>query len=175
MKYTQESIAFNDDDLEGITYPYDYALIVTAQINGFIVKRVLVDQGSGAKVMYLDLFEGLGLKKEDLSKHDTPLVRFDGRMVILEGQILLPVNMEGKEVMMTFIMVDSFSPYMAILGRSWIHAMGAVLSTLHVKVKFHTDHGIATLRGSQQVARQYLVVFVNWEIKQKEPTEEVPL
>ena len=46
--------------------------------------------------------------------------------------------MEGKEVMMTFIVVNSFFPYTTILGRSWIHAMGAVLSILHVKVKFRT-------------------------------------
>ena len=59
-------------------------------------------------------------------------------MVIPEGQILLPVNMEGKEVMVTFIVVTSFSPYTMILGRPWIHAMGAVLSTLYMKVKFRT-------------------------------------
>ena len=58
--------------------------MVKAQINGFIVKRVLIDQGSGAEVMYPDLFRGLGLKNEDLSKYDLPLVGFDGRMVILE-------------------------------------------------------------------------------------------
>ena len=37
-----------------------------ARINGFIVKRVMVNQGSGADVMYPDLFKGLGLKNEDL-------------------------------------------------------------------------------------------------------------
>ena len=60
----------------------DDALVVTARINGFIVKRVLIDQGSDADVMYLDLFRGLGLKNEDLSKYDTLLVGFDGQMVI---------------------------------------------------------------------------------------------
>ena len=64
---------------------------------------------------------------------------FDGRMVIPTRQISLLVNMEGKEVIVTFIVVASFSPYIAILGRPWIHAMGAVFSTLHVKVKFHTE------------------------------------
>ena len=97
---------------------------------------MLIDQGSGVEVMYLDLFKGLGLKNENLTKYDTPLMGFDGCMVIPEGQILLPVNMEGKEVMVTFIVVASFSLYIAILGRPWIHAMGAVPSTLHVKVKF---------------------------------------
>ena len=61
--------------------------------------------------------------------------------------------MEGKEVMVTFIVVNSFSPYTAILGRPWIHAMRAIPSTLHVKVKLQTEHGIATVRGNQQVAR----------------------
>ena len=82
-------------------------------------------------------------------------------MVVLKGQISLPVNMEGKEVMINFIVVNSFSPYTAILGRPWIHAMGAVPSTLHVKVKFHTEHGIATVRGNQQMARQCLVAAIN--------------
>jgi len=116
-------------------------------------------------VMYPNLFKGLGLKNEDLSKYDKPLMGFDGQMVILEGQISLPINMEGKEVMVTFIVVASFSPYMAILGRSWIHAMGAILSTLHVKVKFRTEQGIAIVRGNQQVARQCLVAAVDQGIK----------
>ena len=90
LKFTREPIAFNDDDLEGTIQPHDDALVVTTRINGFTVKRVLVDQGSGAKVMYPDLFRGLGLKKEDLSKYDTPLVRFDGQMVIPKKENFAP-------------------------------------------------------------------------------------
>ena len=96
-------------------------------------------------------------------------------MVIPEGQISLLVNMEDKEVMMTFIVVVSYSPYTTILGRPWIHVMGAIPSTLYVKVKFRTKQGIVIVRGNQQVAGQCLVTAVNREIKQKEPTEEVPL
>ena len=73
--------------------------------------------------------------------------------------------MEGKEMMVAFIVVISFSPYMVILGRPWIYAMGAVSSTLHVKVKFPTEQGIAVVRGSQQVARQCLVAAVDWKNK----------
>ena len=66
-------------------------------------------------MMYPDLFRGLGLKNEDLSKYDTPLVGFNGQMVIPKVQISLPINMEGKEVMVTFIVITSFSPYTEIL------------------------------------------------------------
>ena len=85
LKYTREPIAFNDDDLEGTIQPHDDALVVTARINDFIVKRVLIDQRSGAEVMYPNLFKGLSLKNEDLSKYDTPLMGLDGRIVIPEG------------------------------------------------------------------------------------------
>ena len=74
LKYTREPIAFNDDDLVGTIQPHDDALVVTARINDFIVKRVLIDQRSGAEVMYPNLFKGLSLKNEDLSKYDTPLM-----------------------------------------------------------------------------------------------------
>ena len=46
--------------------------------------------------MYPDLFKGLGLKAEDFSKYDTPLVGFDCQMVVPEGHISLPVNTGGK-------------------------------------------------------------------------------
>ena len=107
-----------------------------------------------------------------------PLVEFDGRVVIPLGQISLPVNMEGKEVVVTFRVVASFSPYTVILGRLWIHAIGAVPSTLHMKVKFRTEQGVAVVKGSQQVARQCLFAPVNWNNEradQEETTKEATL
>ena len=166
------SISFGEDDFEGTVQPHNDALVVTARIGRFLVKRVMIDQGSGVDVMYPDLFERLGLKTQDLAKYDTPLVSFDGRVVIPEGQISLPVDMGGKGVVVTFIVVRSFAPYTAILGRPWIHAMGAVPSTLHVKVKFPTENGVAVVRENQQVARQCLVAAVRWEKEQLGQAEE---
>ena len=86
--------------------------------------------------------------------------------------------MEGKEVTVAFIVVTSFSPYTAILGRSWIYTMGVVPSTLHVKVKFRIEQGIVVVRGSQQVAKQCLEATVDWkhkQAKQKDTTEEATL
>ena len=108
MKVGRLTISFGEEDLEGTIQPHDDALVVTARISEFLVKRVMIDQGSGADVMYPDLFEGLELKNQDLVKYDTPLVSFNEKVVIPKGQISLSVNMEGKEVMVTFIVVRSF-------------------------------------------------------------------
>ena len=152
--------------------------MIAAWIGRFLVKRVMIDQGSGVDVMYLDLFKGLGLKNQDLTKYNSLLVSFDGRVVIPQGQISLPVSMEGKEVIVTFIMVNSFSPYMTFLGWPWIHAMGAISSTLHMKVKFCTEQGVATVKGNEKVARQCLIATAHWideQAKHKEIAEDAPL
>ena len=62
MKVSWCVISFDEEDLKGTIHPHDDALVVTARISGFVVKRVMIDQGSRADVMYLDLFEGLRLK-----------------------------------------------------------------------------------------------------------------
>ena len=54
---------------------------------------------------------------------------------------------ERKEVMVNFIVVNILSPYTTILSRPWIHAMGAMASMLHIKIKFLTEDGIAIVRG----------------------------
>ena len=51
MKFAREPISFDNDDLEGTIQPHDDALVVMARINGLLVKRVMIDQGSGADVM----------------------------------------------------------------------------------------------------------------------------
>ena len=90
MRFTREPLAFDNNDLEGTIQPHDDALVVMAQIKGFIVKRLMIDQENGVDVMYPDLFKGLELKNEDLSKYDTPLVGFDGRVVIPQGKSPFP-------------------------------------------------------------------------------------
>ena len=41
--------------------------------------------------------------------------------------------------------------------------MRAVLSTLHVKIKFPIEPGVIVIKGDQQAARQCLTAVVNWK------------
>ena len=82
-----------------------------------MVKWVLIDQGNGTKIIYPNLYKGLGLKPKDLMKYDTPLVGFVGKVVIPKRKIPLPVMTERKEVMVNFIVVNAFSLYTTILGQ----------------------------------------------------------
>ncbi|XP_075645559.1 uncharacterized protein LOC142616630 [Castanea sativa] len=130
-------LGFSDEDKIGTIRPHADALVVTLRIGGYEVRRVMVDQGSGADIMYPDLFRGLNLKLEDLTTYDSPLISFEGKVVIPKGQIRLLVQSGPEVVDVDFIVVDAYSPYTTIFTRPWLHALGAVSSTLHVKVKFH--------------------------------------
>ena len=109
-------LGFSDEDKVGTIQPHDDALVVTLRIGRYDVRRVMVDQGSAADIMYPDLYKGLGLKSKPLTTYSSPLVSFEGRMVIPKGQIRLPVQAGTDVVKVDFIVVDVFSPYTAIMG-----------------------------------------------------------
>ena len=59
-------LSFPEEDKVGTTQPHNDALLITLRIGGYDVKRVMVNGGNAAKIMYPDLFKGLKLKSEDL-------------------------------------------------------------------------------------------------------------
>ena len=67
--------------------------------------------------MYPDLYKGLKLKPEDLMPYNSPLMSFDGKLVIPKGMIRLPIQTGPKIVEVNFIVVDTYSPYTAIIGK----------------------------------------------------------
>ena len=87
----QPALSFSNEDKIGTIQPHDDALVVTLKIEGYDVKRVIVDYGSDAEIMYLDLYNVLNLRPEDLTAYNSHLVSFDWKFVISRGQIRLPV------------------------------------------------------------------------------------
>ena len=110
--------------------------------------------------MYLDLYKGLNLKPKDLIAYDSPLVSFKGNTVTPRGQIKLPIQIGSDVVEVDFIVVDAYSPYTAIMARPWLHALDAVSSTLHQKVKYPSNGQVKEIVGNQSMARQCMVAAI---------------
>ena len=153
-------MGFSDEDKIGTIQPHDDALVIILRIGGYNVKRVIVDQGSAVEIMYLDLFKGLNLRAEDLTPYDSPLVSFEGKVIIPKGQIKLPVQTGSEMVEVDFIVVDAYSPYTAIVVRPWLHTLGAVSSTLHQKIKYPSGGKIEEILGDQTMMRQCMVAAI---------------
>ncbi|KAL2474432.1 Integrase catalytic domain-containing protein [Abeliophyllum distichum] len=79
-----QSITFNDEDLEGVSFPHDDALVITDDIANFDVKHVLVDIGSTVNVPSWEAFKALKIPIDQLKSINTLLQRFGVGTVIPE-------------------------------------------------------------------------------------------
>jgi hypothetical protein len=81
VKMDDQVITFSEDDARGIHQPHDDTLVVTMTIAGFITRRVLIDNGSSADIIYLPAYQQMKTDKERLRPIDIPLVGFTGDKV----------------------------------------------------------------------------------------------
>ena len=155
------SLKFSEEDKVGTTQPHDDALLITLRIGDYDVERVMVDGGNAAEIMYPNLFKGLKLKPEDLLPYSSPLMSFDGKLVTPKGMIRLPIQTGPEIVEVNFIVVDTYFLYTTIVGRPWLHTLGAVASSLHLKVKFPSGDRVVEIQRCQPTVKQCMVAAIS--------------
>ena len=55
------AITFTDEDAKRIHYPHDDAMVITLLIVDYTTRRVLVDNGSSADILYYPAFQQMRL------------------------------------------------------------------------------------------------------------------
>ncbi|XP_012833010.1 PREDICTED: uncharacterized protein LOC105953875 [Erythranthe guttata] len=158
IQRSDHSIVFNSSDLEGPDEDHVDALVVTTTVANFLVKKILVDGGSSADIMYLHAFKQLGIDNVRFNPVSTPLKGFTGEGILSMGEVELPVSLGEDPCRITklikFLVVDRPSPYNIILGRPAIHTFKSVPSSYHQKWKFPTPYGMGEVLGDRRLARE---------------------
>jgi hypothetical protein len=188
VKMDDQVISFSEDDARGIHQPQDDALVVTMTISGFITRRVLIDNGSSADIIYLPAYQQMKIDRERLRPIDIPLVGFTGDKVKPSGVVSLTIEartyLKQVRTSVEFLVVDCPSAYNVIIGRPTLNKLRAITSTYHLLVRFPTEHGIRELKGDQVTARECYFAFLGLETKHQtmkidegqrlvEPSEEL--
>ena len=137
-----------------IITPHYNALVLTVCINGFDVHRVLVDPGSATDLLHLPTLKQMKVPVDHLHSAGRILSGFNGATTLSVGDITFSVKAGPVTQQVLFSVVEDLSPYNAILGRAWLHAMKAVSSTYHQTISYLTESGQVDLQGSQLAARQ---------------------
>ncbi|GAV81118.1 hypothetical protein CFOL_v3_24577, partial [Cephalotus follicularis] len=154
----EEVITFSEADYEGVRLPHDDPVVVTLLVELFTMKRILIDSGSSAYILYKHAFDQLRIPVDQLQPVKAPLVGFAGETIQPLGSINLSVVAgtapRQTQVEMTFLVVDTPSPYNAIVGRPGLNLLEAIVSTRHLVMKFPTRFGVGEVKGDQQAARQ---------------------
>ena len=94
MKKTQKlsptaEIVFSGSDLERVIPGHDNSIIISVVMVNAKVKKVFMDQGSVADIIFRDAFNKLGLKNSDLQSYKEELISFSRENVNLDGFITL--------------------------------------------------------------------------------------
>ncbi|GAV87223.1 hypothetical protein CFOL_v3_30649, partial [Cephalotus follicularis] len=125
----EEVITFSEADYEGVRLPHDDPVVVTLLVELFTMKRILLDSGSSADILYKHAFDQLRIPADQLKPVKTPLVGFTGETIHPLGSINLSVVAgtapRQTQVEMTFLVVDTPSPYNAIIGRPGLNLLEA--------------------------------------------------
>ena len=116
--------------------PYYDALVLTVCINGFDVHRVLVDPGSATDLLHLPALKQMKVPVGHLYSTGRILLGFNGATTLSVGDITFYVKAGPITQQVLFSVVEDLSPYNAILGRAWLHAMKALPSTYHQTISY---------------------------------------
>ena len=72
----EQAITFTDEDAKRVHHPHDDAIIITLLIANYTTRRVLVDNGSSADILYFPAFQQMRLGRDQLHPVNSPLVGF---------------------------------------------------------------------------------------------------
>ncbi|XP_050247585.1 uncharacterized protein LOC126695025 [Quercus robur] len=175
---TYQDMSFTEGDARGVKQPHNDPLVIVLNIKGFNTKRILVDNGSSADIIYFPAFQQLRLDLKRLHPFDSPLVSFSGDRVYPRGIVTLTVTAGTYSLQLTkqvdLLVVDCPSSYNVIIGRPILNKWKAATSTYCLKVKFPTDNGVGEVKGDQVLAKEcYQAVLAGkenhtWTIEEKE-------
>nr|XP_016484249.1 PREDICTED: uncharacterized protein LOC107804828 [Nicotiana tabacum] len=118
---------------------------------GYLIE-LFSEKGSFVNIILLRVLNEIQAEDKLIPKAHT-LSDFDNSSVVTKGKVILTAFVEGVVKDTKFQVVEMDMAYNMILGRSWIHEMDVVPSTLHQVIKFPSRWGIRQIRGDQQTSR----------------------
>ncbi|XP_072084713.1 uncharacterized protein [Arachis hypogaea] len=177
-------LTFGHADLNSTYTNYDDPVVISIQLGDLIVRKVLLDPGSSADILFFTTFQKMKLSTNILQPYSGELVGFSGERVPVMGSVWLQTTLGEQPLSKTqdvqYLVVDCFSPYNVILGRPFLNKFTAIVSTFHLCVKFPVqDNIVATIHSDLHEARQcYNIslkpVKANTEVRVNSITSEQP-
>jgi hypothetical protein len=129
-------------------------MVITAHIDKWDVNRVLVDNGSQAKILFLSAFNQMGYDRGQLREATKPLYGFSIKRIEPVGVITLPVSFGSlknpRTKYITFDVVNIHNPYNAIFGRGLLNTFEVAFHSAYLCLKVPASLGVISIHDSQK-------------------------
>jgi hypothetical protein len=103
-------ITFDESDFQVRDFPHTDAFVATANIAGFIVHNILIDNRSSADILFIKPFEQMNLDRQTLEPAENSLLGFGGKKIDALGKKAIPISfVEGEKVRTETITFDIVS------------------------------------------------------------------
>ena len=117
-------------------------LFIQAKVNGVGINKVLVDGGATVNLLPQSFLIKIGLFDTDLKPYNMVLTSYEGTSGHSLGVVEVKVIVGSIKRSTTFMVVPSKANFNALLGREWIHGVGAVPSTLQQRISIWREDGL---------------------------------
>jgi hypothetical protein len=151
------SITFIEEDFRLKSSNHNNAMVIKVNMAGWVIGKIMVDNGSSADILFLKTFEKMNLSQHMLHPSEYPLQGFGGKSIKPVGKVSLLVSFEdldnARTETLTFDVVDIYHPYLAIFGRGFMNKFDAVIRQQFLCMKIPAPKGVITVFSDQQEAR----------------------
>ena len=153
------NLSFSDEELPEEGRNHNLALHISVNYKSDALSNVLVDTGSSLNVMAKTTLDQLSYQGPPMRRSGVVVKAFDGSRKSVIGEVDLPITIGPSVFQITFQVMDIRATYSCLLGRPWIHEVGAVTSTLHEKLKFVRNGRLVIVSGEEALLVSHLSAF----------------
>ncbi|XP_016185917.1 uncharacterized protein LOC107627603 [Arachis ipaensis] len=180
MTNQQPEVTFTHADFNSNIQNLDDPVVVTLQLGDLLVRKVLLNPGSSADVLFYSTFQKMKLSDNMLQSTGGDLVGFSGERVPILGSVWLQTTLGEHPLSKTndiqYLVVDCFIPYNLILGRPFLNKFGAIVSTVHLCVKFPLqDDQVVTIHRDHKEARQCYNIGMKFQNRSRQQVNNVDI
>jgi len=72
-------ITFSEEDVDLLSFSHTDTLVIDANIQGWTIKKILVDTGSSTDIIFSSTFDRMNIDRNLLQPADVPLIGFGGK------------------------------------------------------------------------------------------------
>jgi hypothetical protein len=143
---------FMADELDAEGTGHNKPLYITVRCKDYLIGKVLIDNGSALNVLPKHILKEMSIDESHMKPSTMMAIAYDDSPRPIIGTLEVELYVGPQIFLVTLQVMDIHPSYSMLLGRPWIHAAGAVTSSLHQCLKYIMNRMLVTIKAEETVS-----------------------